>query len=284
MKTLSVLQTSFQLTFLFTICFSLSLRGQIMPGTTDDFQNLMNAGWMEGAVSPNQPFIVDDGGPDGDGDAFLRNSSSGSTGAGGKWVMFNRTARWNGNFTAAGIQLIMMDVRNAGSTAINLRLAFDGAGGVIASSQSHVIPADNLWQTVSFEISPGAFVGVNGGDPIATLASTTEFRILSAATPTNIGDQIQALVDVDNVVAESSSTIQPVDISWSVLWLPEERILRIEAEPDRPLYVIEIVNALGQHVLHAHTDLQSGLHIPDGVRGMHFMMIQGLGVKPVLLY
>lgn len=64
-------------------------QGAIFFGQVDDFQIDSTMGWEEGSSSPNPPTNVRNGGPNGVGDAYLENRSSGGAGAGSKQVMFN---------------------------------------------------------------------------------------------------------------------------------------------------------------------------------------------------
>ena len=80
----------------------------------DDFQDGTTQGWHTGAANPNPPSEVADGGPDGDGDGFLRIEGNGQDGAGGNLVAFN-TAQWSGDYLAAGVGEIRADLRNLGA-------------------------------------------------------------------------------------------------------------------------------------------------------------------------
>jgi hypothetical protein len=81
----------------------------ITPDQVDDFESGSTAGWSEGGFSPTPPQIASDGGPMGAGEGYLLNASTGTAGPGGKMVMFNQ-AQWTGDYNAAGIQQIEMDL------------------------------------------------------------------------------------------------------------------------------------------------------------------------------
>jgi hypothetical protein len=185
MNGIRLLQTSFQPAVLFILFLSTSSAiCQISAGHVDDFQDLTVNGWMEGGVSPNPPTVLASGGPSGTDDAFLRNVSSGSNGAGGKWIMFNQTSDWTGNYLNAGVAKISMDVRNSGATEVHLRISFNGNGGGISSDSVFTIPADNIWRLIEFAIDPAHFITLNiGGDAALTLSAVNEFRILSNPQP-----------------------------------------------------------------------------------------------------
>src|SRR5437899_7506628 len=87
--------------------------GQIMFGQVDDFQDGTAAAWQQGGSSPNPPFNVSNGGPNGIGDAYLRTISTGGGGPGSKMIMFN-TAQWSGDYVSAGVTRITAQLANFG--------------------------------------------------------------------------------------------------------------------------------------------------------------------------
>lgn len=186
--------------------FSLADRASaISAGQVDTFQDGTTMGWQEGG-SPNEPTNVATGGPAGANDAFVRNFSSGSFGAGGRMVMFN-TAQWAGNYTASGISRITADMANFGSTTLHMRVAVRRGSGpgvpAYASTSAIVLPADGIWRSVTFDLISSTMTKVGGVDTLATvLANALELRILSAASgPTDIGAVIQGTLGVDNITA-----------------------------------------------------------------------------------
>lgn len=167
-------------------------------GQTDTFSGGVTAGWATGPGSPNPPVGVASGGPAGDGDGYLRISSNGSGGAGGRLVAFSSGA-WAGNYTGAGITGISMDLRNLGATDLSLRLYFEGAAPPAYSLQAIPLAAGSGWTAVHFDIQPGALSGSAG----AVLASATDFRIYhhpSAGAPQG-SPFIAASLGIDNVSA-----------------------------------------------------------------------------------
>ena len=92
-------------------------------GQIDDFETDLG-GWSEGLSSPNPPEIGGD-----DTNHYLVNVSSGTQGPGGRMIMFNKSSSWTGDYTAAGVDRIMMDVRNDSDVSpLNVRLSL--AGGI----------------------------------------------------------------------------------------------------------------------------------------------------------
>ena len=172
--------------------------GAVSLGLTDSFSGGVTAGWTTGANSPNPPTGVASGGPAGAGDGFLRIDSSGASGPGGRLVVFSSGA-WAGNYTAAGITGITMDVKNLGATDLSLRLYFENALTSAFSLQAIALPAGSGWTPVRFDIQLPALSGAAA----ATLASAVDFRVYhhpSAGVP-QLSPFIAASLGIDNVSA-----------------------------------------------------------------------------------
>ena len=100
-------------------------------GQIDTFQDGTTQGWHVGG-GPNLPEafppVIPDGGPNGSGDQFLQVESTGGAGPGSRLSVLN-TSQWAGNYVAASITAIAMDVRNFGPEDLSLRLLFVGFDG-----------------------------------------------------------------------------------------------------------------------------------------------------------
>jgi hypothetical protein len=282
----STLQTSIQqlATPLFLVLFCQSIWGQIMPGNWDHFQDLSTHGWSEGAPSPNPPFVVPNGGPAGDSDAFLRNFSAGGSGAGSKWIMFNTSSTWTGDYLNSGVTDISFDVRNLGPANVHIRIAFHGAGGPIASTQSFTFTPDSVWRTVSFEIVTSAFVAVPGtGNTTQTLSAVSEFRILSSVIPSDQGDAIPVWVDVDNVLANPTTrVIDTSDEGWKYHWDQASRTLSFPEAPDGLNVDFRLLSTTGQLVMRLSLG-QSHITIPEYPAGIYFAIVDKKQIIRLLL-
>jgi hypothetical protein len=171
----------------------------------DDFQSGLQ-GWGEGSASINPPTWIFSGGPNGANDAFIQNSSSGGGGAGSKQVTFN-TAQWAGNYNAAGVTRITMDLKNAGATPLAMRVTLRDFTTVYSSLTAFPVLNDGQWHRAVFDLD-AAHLGkapATGADSLSTvLSNVTEMRLVSAAAgPSFFGDAIQSSVDVDNIFATS---------------------------------------------------------------------------------
>ena len=173
----------------------------ITAGQVDDFEDGTEQSWTEGGPSPNPPVNVPDGGPNGAGDAYLQNVSSGGSGAGSAQVMFN-SAQWSGDYSEAGVVTIEADMANFGETDLHMRIAVEGREGTHYGSATAVeLPAGSDWTHVSFDLTDIALID-GPAPPSTVLSGVTTLRILSAeAGPQWEGDRIVSTLGVDNITA-----------------------------------------------------------------------------------
>jgi len=163
----------------------------------DDFEDGTTQGWQSGSANPNPPIQVPDGGPRGKNDGYLLVRANGDAGSGGNLVAFN-TVQWSGNYLAAGVVAIRMQVANLGSTPLSLRLLVEGPGGGFLSAQGVPLPAASGWQGAVFPLRSGALAG--GLDLAATLSGVTKLRILHSGSGDG-ADPVVGSLGVDQVTA-----------------------------------------------------------------------------------
>jgi hypothetical protein len=186
--------------------------GAVTLGQVDDFEDGTVMGWIEGAISPDPPTNQPNGGPAGAGDNYLLNNSSGIFGAGGRLVMFNQT-QWAGNYPAAGVTRIDLQMANFGAATLHMRIAIQGGAGTrYASTTAVALPADGVWYSASFGLTSFDLTNVGGLSSLAdVLVSVNTLRILSAsAGPAWLGDVILASLGVDNIQAAGAGGPPPV--------------------------------------------------------------------------
>ena len=152
----------------------------IALGNFNNFNGGTEEGWASsvfGAVNPNPPNNIPNGGPGGVGDGFLSLISIFNPGPGmapgSRLTAFNQTPTWTGDYTAAGVTKITMDVRNFGQTAVELRLAFldldatfTFADNFAVSTVGIPVAAGAGWATIAFNIAASdltALVGTAAG-------------------------------------------------------------------------------------------------------------------------
>ena len=147
------------------------------------------------------------GGPGGPADPYLTIESTGTSGPGSRLSALNFN-EWAGDYIAAGISRIRMDVRNFTSADdVVLRLLFVDFGAMgpenAAMSAPITVLAGSGWQPIEFDISPAALTTLVGSATNA-LANTEEFRIVHNPGSTFIPGQIPpvtATLGVDNINA-----------------------------------------------------------------------------------
>lgn len=158
----------------------------VVIGLTDTFEGTTTEGWlinllgMGGGVA--QPVVVPAGGPAGALDGWLRLTATGAADAGGRLVALN-VDQWTGNYLAAGVTAIRMDVNNLGATDLSLRLLFEQVGpmgptDVAASTLPVVLPAGSGWRSVLFPIGVANLTALDGS-VAAALANVNAIRIFS---------------------------------------------------------------------------------------------------------
>ena len=193
----------------------------ISVGQIDDFEDGTLQGWRMGIPSVTTSFMtnISDGGPDGVGDNYLEVTSDSSVSFGGSRLTFFNRQQWTGDYTAAGITAIAMDLKNfSPSEVLNMRLAINGGvlapdnsriGGVFTSAASISLDSGSGWTRAVFSLLPGDLISISGGrggnttgnDVQATLANVLELRLLNSATPDWSGLRTTATLGVDNIHA-----------------------------------------------------------------------------------
>jgi hypothetical protein len=177
-------------------------RAAVVFGQLDDFENGTRMGWQWGDSGSGGPVNVSTGGPQGTGDNYLRNVSSG-TREGSKMVVFNE-AQWRGDYNAARVTRVEGWVSNLGSTPLHLRLAMRSAAGTTFGSRAAVVlPANTPWQRVTFDLTSAGLVRVGGSQTLsAARSNVSTLRLISAAGgPSWVGDDINATLGVDDLRA-----------------------------------------------------------------------------------
>jgi len=196
--------------FLFTAtCLAVQVASAITIGQMDTFQTGTTEGWFAGGlgmgmVPPTPPHVIANGGPAGAGDQFLEITADTDTGAGSRVVAING-AQWAGNYLAAGIGGIAMDLRNLGTTDLTIRLLLEDpmmAPPVdeAVTTFGAALAAEGDWTHVFFPISPSALT-VLRGNATTLLGNTILLRIINSPTPTEAITE-RGVLGVDNIQAQ----------------------------------------------------------------------------------
>ena len=149
----------------------------ISVGQIDNFEDGTLQDWRMGIASVTTSHMTNiiDGGPEGVGDNYLEVVSHGTETSGGNRLTFFNQLQWTGDYTAAGITAIAMDLNNISSSeALNMRLAIDGGtgtsinriGGVFATSASISLDSGSGWTRVVFSLLPGDLIKAIDGSKL----------------------------------------------------------------------------------------------------------------------
>jgi hypothetical protein len=180
-------------------------RAAVTLGQVDTFEDGTTMGWNEGALSPNPPTNVPSGGPQGAGDHYLQNVSSGADTAGGKWNLLNDSGTWGGNYGTAGVTGIRVDFVNLGPDTLTMRLAFFGSLTWYGSTDGFRIPPDHAWHRVTFDLTHLTLL-TGTATRTQVLGKVTILRIVAASAPSYQGDTVATTAGVDNIAAISLNT------------------------------------------------------------------------------
>lgn len=183
----------------------------ISIGQVDDFEGGGTLGWGGGSQTLSTPA---DGGPGGAGDAYMAYTSIGFSGANSRMVIPNEGDgnQWAGDYVAAGVTGIELDVLNSGATDLSLRLAFSNGMTWYASTDPVLVTAGSDWSRITLNIDEGIMTKVGSGDDsfAEVMSNVTRTRLLSSVgvppvsfggTGAAQGDPIAASIGIDNIRA-----------------------------------------------------------------------------------
>lgn len=184
-------------------------QAQVQVGQRDTFEDGTTQGWAVGPEHPAPPVNMATGGPGGANDNFLLLSALGGQGPGSRLSAINM-AQWTGNYRAAGIGSISMDVINFGPSDLYLRmLVADPAAGpptnAAVSSDAFFLAAGSDWTNVVFSFNPDALTPVLGTVDGA-LTDVRELRIFHNPDPFFGGPPessppVMGSLGIDNITA-----------------------------------------------------------------------------------
>ena len=203
----------------------------ITLGQIDTFEDGTLQNWQTGlsAVTAEHMSNVSSGGPDGIDDNYLQMFSDSTDPFGGNRLTFFNREQWTGDWLAADVTAITLDVKNfSSSVPLNLRLGINGGfvdptgtsiiGGTFVTSGRIVLNSGSDWTRVLFMVRSSDFVSVlpgrssntAGNDILATLSNVTELRILNSELPDWNGLPVDATLGVDNIAARIQATAVPL--------------------------------------------------------------------------
>lgn len=267
------------------LCFPTLVLSQVVLGQVDDFEDYTMSNWIKNSSIPNENIY--DGGPLGADDNFLRITSSGS--GSDLDLMTKNNAQWRGNYYQGNlsnrIKYISMDVRNSGSNVIFLRLSFQTDYGLIyrcsTTNAIAVLPNDG-WNRISFSILEENITALSDTFNYAvTFGSGSqgveEMRILHNDQPAWESDPIDAILDIDNIMAESETLSTPTfEIKQELKLFPNptsDTLTIISNENETEDITYNIVDLLGRVVKKGQSKLNQEINIQDLNNGNYIVEI-----------
>jgi hypothetical protein len=203
-------------------------------GQLDDFEDGTAQNWGTGAGPASN---ISNGGPNGSGDNYLENTSSGGGGSGSRMIVFN-SSQWQGNYNGAGITGLTMDLNNFSSQVLSMRIAFfvnSGTGFVTTTPFS--LGANSGWQHVTFALTAANFTTIGSPGSFNALLSNFigQLRILDSSSPSLLGDSVSATLGIDNVQAiPEPSTFLMVGVGFLLLFSATQTMPRQHLATQRP--------------------------------------------------
>lgn len=262
--------------FLSLILISTSVLSQVGAGQIDDFENGTTQSWSDGVSSPNPPTNISTGGPNGTNDNFLRNVSSGGFGPGSKMVMFNQN-QWTGNYTGQNIVAIKFKAK-AITNPLNLRIAFDGTGGKICTTNAVTINSGNPWAEVTIPISASDFTLVGGTNISQTLQNVNTMRILSSLSPAWEGDAISATLEIDVIEASTTLSLNDFQLNdFSILPNPANTFIQLKTTSNLKIDSVVMFDLLGKQVYESNL-LENPINVSSWPKGMYVIKITSNGM------
>ncbi len=194
------------------LLFVIRSASAVVIGQIDDFQDGTTMNWTNGEIIGTTPVTnIATGGPAGIGDHYIQVTSDGS-GSGGKLTAFNRD-QWLGDYPAANVTSIEVDLLNQSSVTLSIRLAFkNGAGsGNIPGylTQAMVLPVGSGWQHFTISLLPTNLIPVATPPPWDTFF-ISEVRFINESGTSNLsGTPVVGQLGIDNIraVPEPKTTV-----------------------------------------------------------------------------
>lgn len=176
-----------------------------------DFETVTTYGWGSGPNAVNPPVHVATGGPNNNG--HLQVNSSGIPTANSRLTTINGTADFTGDYTAAGVTSITLDVRNPNAFSITVRVGLFGGGKYFVDGI--VVPAMTTVLGLSFDLGVGDLIpGGIVNDPAAALAAVTSLRIYHNDAADFRGAQVAGSLEIDNIrIVPEPSTLMMLGLA-----------------------------------------------------------------------
>ncbi|MGI9427024.1 MAG: hypothetical protein ACR2NM_00085 [Bythopirellula sp.] len=188
-------------------------------GQVDDFQDGSTQGWGDGGLSANPPINQLNAGPSGAGDHALEIRTNGAPGGAGSRLVALNPNQWAGDFLAAGVSSISVDLSSPNNVPLNVRLALRGAGGDFVTPDMVVPAGTGLWNNYTYSLAPGDLIAAGGFDVVQTLGGVSELRILHNPDPSIRGATVGGAIPFVGRLLVDNITALPEPATWVMLTL-----------------------------------------------------------------
>jgi hypothetical protein len=184
------------------LAFAPSTSRGITLGQVDTFESGTHLGWTGG---PFAGLGVQPGGLAGSSDHYIQVApNNGSNGEQGDLSMGN-VSQWTGDYGAAGVTAIGMDLRGQG-TNLPIRISIvDNSGTGYSTTTAFSLPGDGQWHHAVFSLAANDLTAISSPQPLPlVLGNVGALHILSSSSPSLSGGDFYGLgveVDVDNIAA-----------------------------------------------------------------------------------
>jgi hypothetical protein len=170
----------------------------ITLGQVDDFNDGTLQSWVSGFPNPVPPLNINDVGQLGVGDHVMQVRSNGALGGAGSLPVVFNNAQWIGDYLAAGVTSITLDINNLSAVDINPGLEIRGSLGQLFTFDGPLVPALSGWQSITIDVTPSNLVGAN---VLAILAGVNELRFRNIISGLSIAPAAATIAYYDNITA-----------------------------------------------------------------------------------
>jgi len=176
------------------------VRADVVLGQVDDFHDGTTNNWTNNAGT----FSNVDGGPLGPGDLYLEVVGNGGSGPGSHLAIHN-SDQWAGDYLAAGVSAIRLDMANFGDTDLAMRFMIFSGFNLFTSTIPADVPADGVWRSYTLGMSPADLTQVSGSDPAETALSDVQQLLFRHDTDGTSGipggTPVVGTLGMDNITA-----------------------------------------------------------------------------------
>jgi len=188
--------------------------------TTSDFESGTD-GWTHPVNTPNQtttqltsPF-----------NQVLSVTASGTGGPGSRLVVPNTSAAWTGDYAAAGITSVSLDLSNNSLLTLQLRIGISGpSGNRWVTDPITLNPSDS--GNYTFSLTPSSLLAAGGSNVNSALSNVEEIRILHNSSLDWRGALVAGSFQTDNITLIPEPSISLLLSASSSLFLIRRKTRR----------------------------------------------------------